>query len=206
MSLPVTIRLAAPERDAQGVAAIYAPHVLVSVASFELEPPDAAVMAERIRRNLAWAPWLVAVSDEDVVGYAYAVRHRERAGYRWAVDLSVYVAESRQGERIGRRLYEALVQILRLQGFQHAYAGITPPNPASFALHAAIGMTLVGTYQRVGYKFGAWWSVTWLGVQLSDALPDTPAEPTAMPDLLATDEGRSAVEGILSGSTADPGS
>ena len=194
---PISIRLADPQLDASAVAAIYAPHVLDGVASFETQPPDAHEMATRIGRTRAWTPWLVAISGEDVVGYAYAARHRERAGYRWAVDLSVYVAPARQGERIGRRLYDALVPMLRLQGFQHAYAGITPPNPASLALHRAIGMTPVGTYERVGYKLGSWWSVTWLGMRLSPVLPDQPREPVALPDLLATAAGRAAVEALL---------
>jgi len=203
MPRPVAIRLGDPQLDASAVAAIYAPQVLASVASFELEPPDAVEMAGRMDKTLAWAPWLVAVSDGDVVGYAYAVRHRERAGYRWAVDLSVYVSASRQGERIGRRLYDALLPVLRLQGFQHAFAGITPPNPASFALHTAVGMTPIGTYHRVGYKLGAWWSVSWLGVQLADDLPDPPPDPTPLPRLLGTPHGRSAVEALLRAATAD---
>ena len=150
-----------------------------------------------MRKALTWAPWLVAVSESQVVGYAYAVRHRERAGYRWAVDLSVYVSSSHQGEGIGRRLYDRLLPVLRLQGFLHAYAGITPPNPASFALHRAVGMTPVGTYERVGYKLDAWWSVSWLGVQLADTLPEPPAEPTPLPDLLAQAGGRVAIERLL---------
>ena len=204
MSSQTGVRLADPDQDAPAVAAIYAPHVMASVASFELEPPDASEMAGRMRKTLAWTPWLVAVSDTTVIGYAYAARHRERPGYRWAVDLSVYVAESRQGEGIGRRLYDALLPILRLQGFQHAYAGITPPNPASFALHAAVGMTPVGTFDRVGYKLGAWWSVSWLGVQLFDALPGSPAEPTSLPDLLTTASGRAAVRVGLDPGPPDP--
>ncbi len=75
------------------------------------------------------------------------------------------------------------------QGFLHAYAGITPPNPASLALHAAMGMTPVGTFERVGFKLGAWWSVTWLGVQLVPQLPTAPAEPIPLPVLLATPDG-----------------
>ena len=195
----IVIRLADPDRDGPAVAAIYAPSVVDSVASFELVPPDGAEMAARITKTLAWSPWLVAESGDALVGYAYATRHRERAGYRWAVDLSVYVASGRQGSGIGRRLYEVLLPILRAQGFLHAFAGITPPNPASIALHAAMGMTPVGTYERVGYKLGAWWSVTWMGSQLVPELPTAPEEPTPLPDLLATPEGRSRVQAILDG-------
>ena len=34
----------------------------------------------------------------------------------------------------------------------NAYAGITLPNPASVALHEAIGMRRIGVYERVGFK------------------------------------------------------
>jgi L-amino acid N-acyltransferase YncA len=213
MADPLRIRIADPVRDAGQVAAIYAPSVVSSVASFELRPPDAAEMATRISATIAWSPWLVAVvpsvSSDDlaggdhVAGYAYATRHRERAGYRWAVDLSVYVAADRQGQGIGSCLYAALLPILRLQGFQHAYAGITPPNPGSFALHEAIGMTPVGTYQHVGYKLGAWWSVAWLGMSLQPGLPDPPAEPIPLPDLLAAPDGTAAVLAALRAAITD---
>lgn len=195
---PLTVRLADAERDAEVVAAIYAPAVDGSVASFESVPPSAAEMAERIRRALTWAPWLVAVTpDGEVVGYAYASRHVERAGYRWAVNLSVYVAPGQQRRGVGRRLYEVLLPILREQRLLHAYAGITPPNPGSIRLHEAMGMRTFAVYERVGYKLGAWWDVTWLHVQLVDRLPDPPPEPIALPDLLADPAGRARVEAIL---------
>ncbi len=208
MSQPLRIRIADPDADAATVAAIYAPNVVSSVASFELEPPDAAEMAARMRKTIEWSPWLVAVARsgagvERVVGYAYATRHRERAGYRWAVDLSVYVAAGHQGQGIGRRLYSALLPILAVQGFQHAYAGITPPNPGSFALHEAMGMTRIGEYERVGYKLGAWWSVTWLGMLLQPVLLDPPPEPTPLPDLLADQVGAAAIDAALMAAATD---
>jgi phosphinothricin acetyltransferase len=195
------IRLADPETDAAAVAGIYAPAVNEGVASFEADAPDATEMARRITVNNRWAPWLVAAEPHDqaerVVGYAYAVRHAERAAYRWAVNMSVYVAGDRQGRGIGRRLYDVLVPIVRTQGFVHAYAGITLPNPASVALHHAIGMRPFATYQHVGWKHGRWWDVAWLEMPLVSELPQPPAEPTPLPDLLADPDGRARFEELL---------
>jgi phosphinothricin acetyltransferase len=199
------IRLADPDRDAPAVAAIYAPSVTDGVASFESAPPDSAEMTRRMSGVLTWAPWLVAFEPQDgeadaggrVAGYAYATRHSERAAYRWGVDLSVYVAAERQGRGIGRCLYDALVPIVRAQGFLQAYAGITLPNPASMALHRAIGMRPFATYEAVGWKRGTWWDVVWLHMRLAPELPAEPPEPIALPDLLATPEGRSRVQAIL---------
>ncbi len=110
------------------------------------------------------------------IGYAYAGPHRQRAGYRWAVDISVYVDAAAQGRGVGRALYDALLPILRRQGFVNAYAGIALPNPASVALHEAIGMRRLGVYERVGFKAGAWHDVAWYQLRLADPV-GTPAEP-----------------------------
>jgi phosphinothricin acetyltransferase len=167
------IRTADPERDAARVAEIYRPHVEDGVASFEEVAPTVEEMAERMRTVLAWTPWLVAADDLDhVIGYAYASWHRERAGYRWSVDISVYIDEGWQRHGVGGELYAALLAILRRQGFVNVYAGITLPNPGSVRLHEAIGMSRIGVYEAVGYKRGQWLPVAWYGMRLSE--PATP--------------------------------
>ncbi len=145
-----SIRLAEPERDASGVAAVYA-DAIETPATFELVPPTPAEMAERMRRVLALAPWLVATDGVGkVLGYAYAGRHKERAGYRWSVDISAHVAAGHRRQGLGRRLCDALLPILGQQGFVNVYAGITLPNAASQALHTAIGMERIGVYRAIG--------------------------------------------------------
>jgi L-amino acid N-acyltransferase YncA len=178
----VTIRLADPDADADAVAAIYAPAVATPV-SFEELPPDGAEMTRRMRVTLARTPWLVAVGEGgEVVGYAYAGAHRDRAAYRWSVDISAYVAAACRGRGVGRRLYGVLIPILRRQGFVNVYAGITLPNPASVRLHEAIGMSRIGVYRGVGYKLGAWHDVAWFGLRLT-ADDVTPFEPIPLPAL-----------------------
>ena len=151
----------ATQDDAPEIAAIYAPIVERTPISFELEPPSAAGIARRIVTTLVQFPWLVAEAGE-IVGYAYAGSHRERAAYRWSVDVSVYVAQSARRTGIGRRLYAALFAILDAQGYFNAFAGVTLPNDASLGLHCAVGFEPVGVYRNVGYKFGVWHDTAWL--------------------------------------------
>lgn len=178
----VSVRMADPDRDAAAIADIYAPSVIGGLASFEEAAPHPAEMARRIRTTLERTPWLVAEVDGAVAGYAYADRHRERPGYRWAVNISVYVADGFTGRGIGRSLYDRLLELLRQQGFVNAYAGITLPKPASVALHEAIGMRRIGVYERVGFKGGAWHDVAWYGLRLADPAGDPP-EPIPLPAL-----------------------
>jgi phosphinothricin acetyltransferase len=177
------VRLADPERDSERVAQIYRPSVEANFISFEEVAPGAAEMAARIRAVIDRLPWLVAEADDGlVIGYAYASPHRERAAYRWSVDISVYVEEQWHGRGVGRALYDELIERLRGQGFVNAYAGVTLPNPASVALHESIGMTLIGVYERVGYKLGVWRDIAWYGMRLAE--PKSPGQPPE-PILLA---------------------
>ena len=171
----VTVRVATV-LDAAVVAAIYAPAVVDTIISFELEPPTTDAMAKRIASTLPTHPWLVAERDGAVVGYAYGSRHRQRAAYRWSVDVAVYLREDARRQGIGRALYERLVEILKTQGFHMAYGGIALANPASVGLHEAVGFEFLCVYKEVGYKMGRWVDVGWWQLALSDpgAAPHEP--------------------------------
>jgi L-amino acid N-acyltransferase YncA len=162
-------------QDAAGIAAVYAPYVTDSVASFEAVPPDAAEIA---RRMLAAPrlPWFVACRDGAVVGYAYAGPHRTREAYRWSVDCSVYLAAGERGAGTGRALYGRLLPALHELGYVSAFAGIALPNPASVGLHTALGFIPVGVYRAAGFKAGRWHDVGWWQRPLCEP-PTEPAEP-----------------------------
>jgi L-amino acid N-acyltransferase YncA len=151
----------ATEKDAAAIAAIYAPYCDAKAVSFEVVAPTPDEMAKRISTTTMQWPWLVLEQDGAVAGYAYASRHRDRAAYQWAVDTAVYVGEGHRGRGMGRALYTALFELLRLQGYFKACGGITLPNPASVGLHEAVGFKLVGVYRGIGYKLGSWHDVAW---------------------------------------------
>lgn len=163
--------------DAASLAAIYAPYVTDSVASFEAVPPTADELTARMLAPPR-LPWLVATYDGDVVGYAYASHHHVRAAYHWAVDCSVYLAAGAHGQGIGRALYDALLPLLAELGYVRACAGISLPNPASVGLHESVGFTPVGVYERVGWKHGRWHDVGWWQRPLREP-EDPPREPVA---------------------------
>jgi phosphinothricin acetyltransferase len=172
----VPIRHADPQRDAADCAAIYAPFVRDTAVSFEERPPDRDEFAQRIEQLSARYPWLVAEEGGAVVGYAYAAPHRDRASYRWAADVTVYIGEGWRGRGLGNAIYGALLPLLARQGVQIAIAGITLPNEASVALHERCGFVRVGVYRRIGWKLGAWHDVGWWELELVPTSEDPPAE------------------------------
>lgn len=159
------IRLA-EAADAPSFPEIYAPSVVDSCISFELEVPDAAEFRRRLEAQARVAPWLVCEEAGRVLGYAYGSRHRERAAYRWSTDASVYVAAGARRRGVGRALYRSLFALLALQGFRAVHAGIALPNPPSVGLHEALGFLPVGVYRAVGFKAGRWCDVGWWQLEL----------------------------------------
>jgi L-amino acid N-acyltransferase YncA len=199
---PTSIRLAT-ERDAEQVAAIYAPNVTDSIISFESEPPSADEMRRRIEGTLERFPWLVCERHGRVLGYAYAGAHGTRAAYQWSVDVSVYVHWEMQRAGVGRALYTSLFAALKLQGFYNAYAGATLPNPASVGLHESVGFRAVGVYRGVGYKLGAWHDVVWWHLALRERVAD-PDPPAGLPSVLGLEEWDAALASGLPLLRSDP--
>ena len=175
MSDTPALRLA-EARDASACLAIYAPAVLERSTSFEYNVPTVEEMARRIAAALPAYPWLVAVRKGEVIGYAYASRHKDRDAYGWSVDVSAYIRGDFHRQGIGRGLYTALFKLLALQGYRRAWAGVTLPNPGSVGLHEAMGFRKVGVYEKVGWKFGRWHDVAWFGRSLGsqDGEPPQP--------------------------------
>ncbi len=170
------IRLATAD-DAAAIATLYAPYVTGTAVSFEVDPPDPAEMGARIAAGAGLYPWLVACDEAgEVLGYAAAGAFRTRPAYRFTVETSVYLAPAVIGRGAGRLLYRTLLETLAAQGFTQAIGAITLPNAASVKLHEALGFTRAGTYERVGYKLGAWHSVGLWQRPLAPAL-DPPQDP-----------------------------
>lgn len=175
----------AEARDASRIAEIYRPYVEETSITFEEEAPSAADMEGRIAKVGASYPWLVAEEDGEVLGYAYASKHRERAAYRWSLETSIYIERESRGRGLGCALYGALIPILREMGIESLYGGITLPNPRSVAIHARFGFEPLCTFARVGFKRGAWHDVGWMALRLrgAEAAGAAPQEPIPFPEL-----------------------
>lgn len=153
------------EEDSAAVLDIYAPYVRETAVTFELEVPTVEVFWQRAQKNLEEAPFLVCEIDGKIAAYTYASRHRSRGAYQWTRELSVYVHPHYRKRKIATTLYLTIIQLLKLQNYRNALAGITMPNKASVDLHEQMGFELVGIYNNIGYKLGkahqvGWWERT----------------------------------------------
>lgn len=173
----VTIR-PATIADLPAVTAIYDHAVRTGTATFELDPPDVGEMSRRYRALTEnHSPYLVAMLDGVVGGYAYAASYRLRPAYRFTVEDSIYLAQGNQRRGIGTALLRDLIARSEAQGYRQMIAVIgDSANTGSIALHARLGFTMVGTHANVGFKFGRWLDSVLMQRGLGDGASNLPRE------------------------------
>ncbi len=169
------IRQAIPA-DAGGILNIYTYYIENTSLTFETEVPSVEDFKKRISSYLEMWPWLIFENNGEIGGYAYASKHRERTGYQWGAESSVYILEKYQGTGVAKALYQTLFAILKKQGCRNVYAVINLPNETSVAFHEKCGFKYFATFEKVGFKLGHWKNVGWWRLILNE-FNDDPAPP-----------------------------
>ena len=152
----------AKEADLPQILEIYGPYVLGTAVSFEYTVPSLEEFTQRFRDITRQFPWLVWEENGKILGYTYGSLPFARAAYRWCAASSIYLAPSIQGKGIGRKLYTALEDLLRQQGYWKTYAIITSDNPGSLRFHEKVGFRFLAEFPDCGFKFGNFYNVVWM--------------------------------------------
>eukprot|EP00698_Gefionella_okellyi_P016515 TRINITY_DN472_c0_g1_i1.p1 TRINITY_DN472_c0_g1~~TRINITY_DN472_c0_g1_i1.p1 ORF type:complete len:201 (-),score=21.63 TRINITY_DN472_c0_g1_i1:144-746(-) len=168
---------AAQEHDFPSITDIYAWHVRESTATFEEVPPSVNEMRSRWYAIMNDAhPYLVAVQNDHLLGYAYATTYRPRSAYRYSVEASVYLSNDCIGKGVGSLLLASLLDELRARGKarqvllrllfgtgsclivvpQQVVAGLGTDNVQSSGLFKKFGFKDVGVLKSIGFKHGKW--------------------------------------------------
>lgn len=180
----------ATEEDAESIQRIYAPYVENTAVTFEYDVPSVDEFRRRIANTLKEYPYLVAVEQERMVGYAYASSFHARAAYKHTAEVSIYLDEKWHKKGIGRQLYQELENRLMRQNVFVLYACVTTTErsddenltDASICFHKKMGYTIVGKHNLCGYKFNQWYSVVWMEKLIAER-EDRPKDFVPFPEL-----------------------
>jgi L-amino acid N-acyltransferase YncA len=156
--------------DLPAITEIYDHAVRYGTATFELIPPDLAEMTRRFGvLTDGGYPYLVAVLDGRVVGYAYAGAYRPRPAYRFTVENSVYLQPAIHRRGIGRQLLQRLIAESEARGYRQMIAVIgDSANAGSIGVHTRCGFQMIGTHPNVGFKFNRWLDTVMMQLPLGD--------------------------------------
>jgi phosphinothricin acetyltransferase len=140
--------------DLPAIAEIYAHYVTGTVATFEMDPPDAREWLARLGAvTETGLPFLVTERDGAIAGYAYCAPWKSRQAYRATVEDFVYVAPWAVGRGCGAELMSALLVACRDVGVREVIAVIADSgDPTSVRLHRRFGFVEAGRLTGVGHK------------------------------------------------------
>lgn len=163
------------ESDADELLKIYAPYVQNTAITFEYNVPGIAEFKSRIMNTLKKYPYLKAVRDGEIIGYAYLEEFKERDAYIHSAETSIYVKQKERRSGAGRAMYEAIEKTAKMQNILNLNACIGVPRIEdehltldSVKFHEKMGYTLVGKFNFSGYKFGTWYDMIWMEKMLGE--------------------------------------
>jgi L-amino acid N-acyltransferase YncA len=138
--------------DWPAVRGIYREGIATGNATFETEPPDWKRWDSGHRQDCR----LVAQNENRILGWAALSAVSARRVYAGVAEVSVYVAATARGNRVGKALLKALIENSERCDVWTLQAGIFPENTASVALHKSLGFHQVGIRHRIGQLGDVW--------------------------------------------------
>src|SRR6201996_2080757 len=168
----------ATEADLPAITEIYDHAVRYGTATFELIAPDLAEMTRRFRALMEGGfPYLVATTEGQVAGYAYAGPYRPRPAYRFTVENSIYLRPAIHRRGIGLLLMQRLLRECEARGHRQMIAVIgDSANAGSIGLHTRCGFDMIGTHPNVGLKFGRRLDTVMMQLALGEGATTVPSD------------------------------
>ena len=103
-------------------------------------------------------PYLIALSEEKVVGLAYLNKFREKSGYRFAFENTIYVHHKYTKQGIGYKLLKELLYVSKNnRNIKLIIAVIgSIDSKGSVKLHEKLGFKKTGVLKKIGFKNNTW--------------------------------------------------
>lgn len=170
----ITFRNASKD-DAEKLVEIYKYYVEKTAITFEWTVPTIEEFKERMRNIMQKYPYIVAVQNDNIIGYAYVSPFVGREAYDWSVETTIYLNNKLQRQGVGKKLYFVMEEILKKMHILNLNACIGYPkeddeyltkNSAQF--HEHLGYRMVGKFHSSGYKFGKWYDMVWMEKMIGD--------------------------------------
>jgi L-amino acid N-acyltransferase YncA len=164
--MEIKIRVATPE-DLEKILNIVNYSILHTTANYNNEIQTIETQKQWFEdKRVKNLPILIADYNGEAIGFASYGQFREKIGYRFTVEHSVYVSPTFIGKGIGSVLLSGLIQLAKKQGYHTMIGAVDANNLGSIAFHEKLGFKATGTLREVGYKFDNWLDLVFMQLLL----------------------------------------
>ncbi len=138
---------------------IYNYYIINSFSNFEEKKLSKKVFRSLYDKvKLSKLPFIIATHNKIVIGLAFVNKFREKSGYRFTHEHSIYVHPKYLKKGFGSLiLNELIIQCKKNKNIKNLIAVIGgSDNVASIKIHKKCGFKLIGTIIKAGYKKNKW--------------------------------------------------
>ena len=159
----------ATENDIPAILAIVNHAILHTTANYNYEPQSLEVQREWfLQKKAKDFPVIVVEVGGTVVGFGAYGTFREKIGYQFTVEHSVYVSENYIGKGIGKMLLGELIRLAKAQDIRTMIGAIDAENKDSIRFHEKFGFTKCGVIKDAAYKFDRWLDLQFMQLLLQE--------------------------------------
>lgn len=154
--MEITIRQA-NENDLEAILEIVNYSILHTTANYNYEVQTLEIQTKWLQQKHEQNfPVIVATQDNEVIGFGTYGMFREKIGYQFTVEHSIYVAPHLIAKGIGKLLMSELIELATKQKIHTMIGGIDASNTYSIDFHKKFGFTECGIIREAGFKFDRW--------------------------------------------------
>ena len=146
-------------------------HIENGLSNFEEKKIDSEIFSKVVKEikdhNL---PFIVCEKNNKIIGFAYLNKFRNKSGYRFSYENSIYIDKNYIGIGIGNQLLKKLIEESRNNiNIKTIIAVIGNVNcEASISIHKKNGFNIIGTIKKVGYKKKQWLDAIYMQLILNE--------------------------------------
>ena len=103
-------------------------------------------------------PYVIALSEKKVVGLAYLNKFREKSGYRFAFENTIYIHDQHTRQGIGYKLLKELLYVSKKYKKIKLIVAVigSIDSKGSLKLHKKLGFKKTGMLKKIGFKNNKW--------------------------------------------------
>ncbi len=147
------------KKNIEDALKIYNFYIVNSYSNFEekkLSKESFKLLYKKTKLNNL--PFIVGVENEEVIGIAFVNKFRDKSGYRFTFEHSIYVNPKYIKKGNGSKILKELVkQCKKNKNIKNLIAVIGgSDNLASINIHKRNGFKFIGTIVKAGFKKNKW--------------------------------------------------
>ena len=147
------------EKNLRAAHKIYNYYIVNSYSNFE----EKKITYKNFYNNYKYIinnklPYLVARHEKKVVGLAYISKFREKSGYRFAFENTVYIHNEYIRQGIGFKLLNEIINISKKNKSIKLLVAVigSIDSVGSIKLHKKLGFKKTGVLKKIGFKKNKW--------------------------------------------------